>query len=89
MSKNSSQGATRLANVLQARMKSVKNNENHVSAELGLIDSNGWLRVDSLSGIAFTRDDYSVCNRYNPSNGDRVLVIWTEDDEPVVIDKIS
>lgn len=89
MSKNSNQGANRLANILQQRMKDLKNNENHISAELGSIDSNNWLRVDSLPGMAFTNEDYSVCASYKPKNGDRVLVIWTDDDEPVVVDKIS
>lgn len=87
--KNSSHGASRLAAVLQERMKSVNNHEGDVAAELGNIGKNNGLRVDSLPGITMDTGDYSTCSSYKPKSGDRVLVIWTNDGEPVVIDKIN
>lgn len=89
---NSSKGAHKLASVLQKRTKSIYGRETSVSAEMGLILSGGRLRIDSIPDAVIDESDYSVCQTISGTeklkSGDRVLVIWSFDGEPVVIDKI-
>lgn len=90
---NNSKGAYKLATVLQKRMKQVSGRSNDVSSELGSIAPGNKLKVDSLPEFLIDDDDYSVCQSVIKSSplksGDRVLVVWTNDGEPVVIDKIA
>ena len=92
MSKNSNRGAYRLADVLQKRMKKVSSHSIEVSAELGEIASGNKLKLDSLPEATLDKDDYSVCKTIADTDplkkDDRVLVVWTDTGEPVVIDKI-
>jgi hypothetical protein len=93
MSNNSSKGSHRLAVILQKRMKQVSGNSVSLVAELGTIVSGNKLKIDSIPEAALDSDDYVVCKTIYGTeplkNGDRVLVIWTSDDDPVVIDKVS
>lgn len=87
---NSSKGASRLAEILQLRIKAVMKRSLTVTAEFGAITGGKCLKVDSLPDYHLSRNDYSVCSAYEKEmeEGDRVLVIWTNDGEPVVLDKI-
>lgn len=93
MSNNSSKGAHRLAVVLQKRMKQVSGNGVSLTAELGTIVSGKKLKVDSIPEAVLDSDDFLVCETISTTDplkeGDRVLVIWTADDDPVVIDKVA
>lgn len=92
MSNVSSKGASKLASVLQSRMNQMNQRNSTVSVELGAILTGKKLKVDSLPEEVLDKDDYSVCetivNTEPLKKGDRVLVVWTNDGEPVVIDKI-
>lgn len=92
MSNNSSKGAAKLASVLQSRMNKVSGRNVSLTAELGSIIAWKKLIVDSLPDVTLDEDDYCVCQTINETsplkNGDRVLVIWTNDGDAVVIDKI-
>ena len=92
MSKNSNRGAYRLAAVLQKRLTKVSGHSIEVSAELGEIATGGKLKLDSLPDAILDKDDYSICKTISDTDplkkDDRVLVIWTNTGEPVVIDKI-
>ena len=98
MSNNSSKGASRLAGVLQNRMAQIAGRNTSVIVETGEILSGRKLKVSSLPGSVLDKDDYSVCaslqtkmpcqSSYPFGVGDQVLVVWTFDGEPVVIDKL-
>jgi hypothetical protein len=89
MSKNNSQGAVRLAAVLQQRMKRIKNYDSGITAELGEIGAESALFVDSLPNVKLQSGDYFTLSGLSLSKGNRVLVIWTANDEPVVVGKIG
>lgn len=89
---NSSKGASKLASVLQRRMNQTIRGETGIVAERGEIVSGRKLKLYSIPDAILDRDDYSVCvtieNESPLKAGDRVLILWTNDGEPVVIDKI-
>ena len=89
---NSSKGGAKLASVLHERMKKTFNGNTGVIAERGEIVSGKKLKLYSIPDSILDRDDYSVCvtiqNESPLKVGDRVLILWTNDGEPVVIDKI-
>lgn len=85
---NSSKGAYNLAVVIQNRMNSIAGRNTNINAEVGTIVHGKKLKLYSLPDNVFYPDDYSICSSINVSSGDRVLVVWTFDGEPVVIDKI-
>lgn len=92
MSSNSSKGASKLASVLQKRMAQVVNGRTSVIAEKGEIVAGRKLKLFSIPDAILDRDDYSVCYTVQQTRplkkGDVVLVVWTFDGEPVVIDRI-
>ena len=93
MSNKTNKGAAKLASVLQSRMVSVNNRMSPISVERGEILSGRKLKLYSVPDSILDKNDYSVCvtiQKTTPiKKGDRVLVVWTLDGEPVVIDKIT
>ena len=89
-SNNSSRGAAKLASVLQERMNKIYNHLSDVTAEMGVIIGGNKLKVDSLPDDSLTPDDYGICSGYKSKmeKGDRVLVIWTNNGEPIIVDKV-
>lgn len=89
---NSTKGASKLASVLQNRMAAIATGKSGIVAERGEILKGGKLKLYSLPEFVLDQGDYSVCvTVYNTralKTGDRVLVIWTIDNEPVVIDRM-
>lgn len=85
---NSKKGAYKLASVLQKRMNSVSGRNISISAEMGVILPGNKLKLDSLPEEVLDADDYSICRSTEATSGDRVLVVWTWDGEPIVVDKI-
>ena len=87
---NSSRGAAKLASVLQSRMSKVSKRLSYVTAEMGVIIGGNKLKVDSIPDDTLSPDDYGVCSGYKAKmeNGDRVLVIWTNNGEPIIVDRI-
>ena len=89
---NSTKGASKLAAVLQSRMSAVYTGKSGIVAERGEILKGGKLKLYSLPEFVLDKSDYSVCATVYATralkNGDRVLVIWTNDNEPVVIDRM-
>lgn len=95
---NSSKGVAKFASVLQQRMSQVNKRNTSVTVEFGEILKGRKLKVSSLPGTVLDKDDYSVCaslqakmpcqGSYPIEPGDKVLVVWTLDGEPVVIDRI-
>lgn len=87
----SEKGSYKLAMTIQNRIKKMNENNSTVNAELGTIVSGKKLKVDSLPDEII--DDYLVCStvisQSKLSNGDRVLVIWTHDSDPVIVDQIA
>ena len=74
-----------------------------VTVEMGEIVQGNKLKLYSIPGAILGSGDYSVCEGiykrnelkceentrdYKLKTGDKVLVVWTFDGEPVVIDKI-
>ena len=96
--KNSNKGAAKLASVLQSRMSQVVGGNKSISVDIGEILSGKKLKLYSIPNAIFDRDDYSVCatiqsklpcqKKFPIKEGDKVLVVWTFDGEPVVVDKI-
>lgn len=90
--KNSSKGAARLASVLQRRMEQVIDGNSSIPVDRGEIMGGKKLKLYSIPDAILDKDDYSVCATIQSTSelkaGDRVLVVWTFDGEPVVIDKI-
>lgn len=89
---NGSKGAARLASVLQKRMSQIINGGTSVVAERGEIVAGNKLKLYSIPDAILDKDDYSVCSTIQKTSpvkkGDQVLILWTFDGEPVVIDKI-
>lgn len=95
---SSNGGSAMLASVLQKRMSQVVAGKVGVTIETGEIMSGRTLKLSSLPGALLDKDDYSVCaslqskmpcqSNYPIQEGDQVLVAWTFDGEPVVIDRI-
>lgn len=95
---NTNKGSAMLATVLQKRMSQVVAGKSTVSLETGEIMAGRKLKLSSLPGSVLDKDDYSLCanlqakmpcqKSYPINVGDQVLVAWTYDGEPVVIDKI-
>lgn len=98
MSNSSTKGASKLASVLQKRMSKVAEHKTSVCVETGEILSGYKLKISSIPGQVLDKDEYSVCstvqqkipcqNSFPIQPGDRVLIVWTFDGEPVVIDKL-
>lgn len=90
---NSNKGISSLASVIQRRMARVAGGNNSVNAETGEIVQGNKLKLHSIPNAVLKRRDYSVCATIQKTSplktGDRVLIVWTFDGEPVVIDKIS
>lgn len=89
---NSNKGAAKLASVLQERMAQVIGGHNSIAVDRGEILSGKKLKLYSIPDSILDKDDYSVCDTIHSMSelkaGDQVLVVWTFDGEPVVIDKI-
>ena len=85
-------GASKLASVIHERMDKVAKNKAGIVAERGEILKGRKLKIYSLPEAVLDRRDYSVCATVYSTRalktGDRVLVVWTNDNEPVVIDRI-
>lgn len=92
MSNNSTKGAAKLARELQLRMNKTSSHNSGVHVERGEIVSGRKLKLYSIPDSILDRDDYSVCYTVYDTRplqvGDRVLVVWTYDGEPVVIDRL-
>ena len=92
MSKNSTKGVDKLARELQRRMNRSVAYGAGISAERGEIVKGGKLKIYSIPDAILDKDDYSVCYTIQDTRklqaGDRVLIIWTNDGEPVVIDRL-
>lgn len=90
---NSSKGASKLASVLQSRMAKIISGSSSVNVEKGEILSGKRLKLFSIPDAILDKDDYYVCTSIQKSSplskGDMVLVVWTLDGDPVVIDKIT
>lgn len=90
--KNSSKGAAKLASVLQRRMEQVIGGNSSIPVDRGEIMGGKKLKLYSIPDAILDKDDYSVCATIQSTSelkaGDQVLVVWTFDGEPVVIDKI-
>ena len=96
--KVTSKGSAMLASVLQERMAQVSDRHVPVSVETGEILSGYKLKLSSIPGAILDKDDYSVCStiqqklpcqkKFPIRPGDKVLIVWTYDGEPVVIDKL-
>ena len=96
--KVSSKGASSLASILQERMLLVNKRNSTISIETGEILSGYRLKLSSVPGAVLGKDDYSVCStiqqklpcqkKFPIQPGDKVLIVWTFDREPVVIDKL-
>ena len=94
----SDKGSAMLASVLQKRMSQMAGSKITVTVETGEIMAGRKLKLSSLPGSILDKDDYSVCaslqakmpcqSSYPVNVGDQVLVVWTFDGEPVVIDKL-
>lgn len=94
----SNKGSAMLASVLQRRMSQVAIGNTSISVETGEILAGRKLKLSSLPNAILDKDDYSVCaglqakmpcqKSYPINPGDQVLVAWTFDGEPVVVDKI-
>ena len=84
-------GTSKLAAVLQKRMKNVNTQSQGVYVEFGTITSGLGLKVDSIPNVNIRKSEYFICKGVYESTlkaGDRVLVNWTYDGEIVVVDKI-
>ena len=88
MSSNSNKGAAMFASVIQKRMQQVSEIKVGIPIETGEIIAGGRLKLSSIPDTVLDKDDYSLCTSTQFKNGDKVLVVWTFDGEPVVIDKI-
>ena len=90
---NSSKGISKLASVLQERMVRVAGRNSSINVEKGEIISGKRLKLYSIPDAILGQDDYMVCvslQKENPLKvGDLVLVVWTFDGDPIVIDKIA
>ena len=90
--KNSEKGAAKLASVLQARMAKVSKRASTVTVEQGEIMKGNKLKLYSVPDAILDKDDYSVCATVYDTKplkaGDKVLIVWTFDGEPVVVDRI-
>lgn len=80
-----SRGISRLARVLDNRMK--ERGDTPLIIDYGRINKNGSLVTNSFK-IPIPKNDYMVCASSNVNKGDRVLVVWVQDD-PVVIDRLK
>ena len=89
---NSSKGGAKLASVLQSRMSQMIGGNKSVPIDRGEIMVGKKLKLYSIPNAILDKDDYSVCATIQSTSelkaGDQVLVVWTFDGEPVVIDKI-
>ena len=95
---NSQKGSAKLANILQGRMNNTSQRTVGVTVERGEVVSGHRLKISSVPGATLDKGDYTVCATIrrslpcqgsSPINaGDKVLVLWTYDGEPVIIDKI-
>lgn len=87
----SSKGSSKLAAILQKRIKNLNNQSQSVAVELATITSGLGLKVDSLPNFTIKRSEYFICKGVYESTlqaGDRVLINWTYDGEIVVVDKL-
>lgn len=92
MKNNSSAGASKLASIIQQRMNSVAGRTSTVSVELGCVMSGNRIKIDSIPDAIIGADEYSVCKTISETShledGDRILVVWTNTGDLIVIDKI-
>lgn len=82
---DSKSGFSHLADVISKRIKD--ETESPLIADFGEIKKNGSLRTNTFP-VSIPKGDYTVCARAGElTKGDRVLVVWVEN-EAVVVDKI-
>lgn len=67
---------------------SKKAGDSGVIAELGTVKSNGIL-PDSYPSGEEPDDDFLLLSGTKLKNGDRVLLIWTDDEDIVVLGKVE
>ena len=80
-----SRGISFLARVLDSRMK--ERGDSPLVIDYGRIKKNGSLVTNSFN-VPIPKDDFMVCSSSDVKKGDRVLVVWVQDD-PVVIDRLK
>lgn len=89
---NSTKGASKLASVLQERMKKMVDRSQGIIIERGEIIHDNKVRLYSIPDAVLDPDDYSVCAtvyKVSPlKEGETVLIVWTHDGEPIVLDRI-
>lgn len=87
----SSKGGSHLASVLQMRMSDIMKRSTFVSVEIGKIVSGGKLKLSSIPGTILEKSDFYVCAsiKNQLQVGIKVLIVWTYDGEPVVVDKVT
>ena len=90
--KNSSKGTAKLASVIQSRMEKVIHGSSSILIDKGEILAKKKLKFFSIPDAIIEKNVYSVCAGVQEARplevGDQVLVLWTFDGDPVVIDKI-
>lgn len=77
----------KLGKTLDARISKKIGGNKDLLPEIGAIQSNGGLKVNTV-GNTIPRGDYMVSKELNLNSGDRVLVIWCGH-EPVVVSVIK
>ena len=91
--KNSSKGAAKLASILQKRMEKVVKGSSSILIDKGEILEKKKLKISSIPDAIIEKNVYLVCAGIKEARplevGDQVLVLWTFDGDPVVIDKIE
>ena len=78
-------GTSLLARILDERMK--EHGDSPLIIDYGRIKNNGSLVTNSFN-VPIPKDDYMVCASSKVNKGDRVLVVWVQDD-PVVVDTLK
>lgn len=89
-------GSTRLAAILQKRMRKVKDFGYSPTAELGMLTNRGLI-LDSFPEETIEKGDFLVCYHGNEQGeskigkvsegNEHVLVLWAEE-QPVVVGKV-
>lgn len=78
-------GTSLLARLIDKRIR--EHGDTPLLIDYGTIKKSGSLATNSFN-IAIPADDYMVCASAKVKKGDRVLVVWIQED-PVVIDALK